>query len=408
MELCLVGDDQTLIKFVSDTVARAGVDCAVARVLTTVSAESEIRDLASRGLLIVLYCSRSFTTEDLAAIRLLAAIRSDRVRLVAVGSVSDPNLILRIIRNGAVDVLDVNQRFEQELGAVVERLKSVPTEAPASARLYSVVGTVGGVGASFLACNLSVAMAQSGQNCRLLDLHLRGGDQAKLLQAAPRHNLASLAPKFQHLDAAMFEQSLSEHPTGLRLLPGPEPFSDFRQCTPQLVQKVIQLARAGCSHVIVDLEDAEHAEQARTLASSDQTILVLRPDLISLYRTQRTLEFFKQSQVPLDRVLLVANRVGQPGQLSLRRMAEVLEMPINCQIPEDVSAVNESFNLGIPLVQSKPSAKISRAITSLANQLLGIEPARAGAAWLARMAASLSFAGPKPAVLEVTPNVRLG
>jgi pilus assembly protein CpaE len=392
MEILVACDDQALATSVRDSLARAGVECAASRVLTTDSAEAAIRASCGRLSIVVLFCSRRFCPEDLKAIKELSVAGGDRARLVAVGPITDPNLILRVIRGGAMDVLDINSRFDKELIEIIGRLKAVPVQSKPPGKLFSIVGTVGGVGASLLACNVAVALAHSGHACGLLDLHLRGGDLAKLLQTTPRHNLSSLATKAQQLDAAMFEQSLIEHESGVRLLPSPEPFGDYRQCTPQLIQKVVQLARGSCSVVLADLEDAEHAEQVRTLASSDQIIIPLRPDLISLYRTQKFLAYLTRAQVPRDRISIVANRVGQPRELAVARMAEVLEIPIVCQIPDDPTTVNTSVNVGIPLVMSMPNTKIARSILYLAERLLGAEQVKNGVAergWLTYVRSSV-------------------
>jgi pilus assembly protein CpaE len=411
MDILVTGDDQALAASVRDSLARAGVEGVAPHVFTRDSAEVEIRESCSRVAIAVLFCSRSFSPEDLAAIKDLSLAGCNRASLIAVGPIADPNLILRAIRSGAIDVLDINSRFDKELLEIIGRLKAVPVKAKAPGKLFSIIGTVGGAGASLLACNLAAAFARGGQKCGLLDLHLRGGDLAKLLQTTPRHNLSSLATKAQQLDAVMFEHSLIEHESGVRLLPSPEPFSDYRQCTPQLIQKVLQLARASCSVVLADLEDAEHAEQVRTLASSNQIIIPLRPDLVSLYRTQKFLAYLTRAQIPRDRISIVANRVGQPRALSVTRMAEVLEMPIEHQIPDDPSAVNTSVNVGIPLVTSTPNTKIARCIAQLAEQLLGTEPEKKDSperSWLAAMRSSVWLFGTRSNKALTTTNAHAG
>jgi pilus assembly protein CpaE len=379
VEVIIASNNQVLAARVRDALSKAGIECSLTGVLSHDSAPAAVMARPAGTLTAVLFCSQAFSADDVATVKQLAAAAGDGTRVVAVGPVSDPNVVLRIIRNGAIDVLDVNDRFDSEVAELFERFKSARTESKATGKLLTVVGTVGGSGASLLACNLAVAIAQQGRTCELLDLQMRGGDQTKLLQVAPLHNLSSLATKIQQLDASMFEQSLIRHESGVRLLPSPEPFTDYRQFSPQVIQKVLTYARASCEYVVVDLEDAEHAEQVRTLAVSDQIIMPVRPDLISLYRTQKCLEYLTRAQVSREKISIVANRVGQPRELPVARMAEVLEMPIVCQIPDDAAAVNTSVNLGVPLILSAPTSRSSRCILQLAEHLTSAEPAADGA-----------------------------
>ena len=391
VETIIAANDHAVASRVRDALARVGIDCSMAGVLSHESAQAALRTNRPRTATIVLFCSQAFSAEDLAAVKQLSAAGGERARLIAIGPVKDPNVIIRVIRSGAVDVLDMDNRLEDELPGVIERLRAASAEVAPPGKLLTVVGTVGGVGASVLACNIAATIAQKGRSCELLDLHLRGGDQAKLLQVTPRHNLSSLATKTQQLDAAMFEQSLIQHDCGVRLLPSPEPFTDYRQCTPQLIQKVVQFARASCAYVVVDLEDVEHAEQVRTLASSDHIIVPVRPDLTSLYRTQKCLDYLARAHVDRDRITVVANRIGQPRELPVTRMAEVLETSIVVQIPDDPAAVNTSVNLGVPLVLSAPHARSARCLVHLTEILIGEAepPGTNGNGWLAKVRSSV-------------------
>ena len=169
MELINVAcDDQALPQHpVRDSLARAGVECAASRVLSIDSTEAAIRDSRGRLAIVVLFCSRSFSAEDLAAIKELSAVGNDRARLVAVGPITDPNLILRVIRSGAMDVLDINSRFDKELSEIIGRLKAVPVQSkPAIGQLFSVVGTVGGAGSQPVGVQPGRGTRAGGHACR--------------------------------------------------------------------------------------------------------------------------------------------------------------------------------------------------------------------------------------------------
>ena len=192
---------------------------------------------------------------------------------------------------------------------------------------------MGGAGASLLSVNLAAALAQIEKTCGLIDLQLRGGDLATLLKSNPRHTLLSLASKAQQLDRAIFDQSLIKHESGIHLVASPEPFTDYRQISPQVIQKVVQFARNSYPNVVVDLEDAEHSEQVRTMATSDRIILPLRLDFVSLCRAKKCIDHLLQSKIDREHIILVANRTGRAKELPLNRVVEVLGLPVEHRIP---------------------------------------------------------------------------
>jgi Flp pilus assembly CpaE family ATPase len=135
---------------------------------------------------------------------------------------------------------------------------------------------------------------------------------------------------------------------------------------------------------VVDLEDCEHPGQVQTLAASDGIVLIMRPDILSLYRTKKCVEFLQQSNVQRDRLYLVVNRVGQPKQITLSQIESTLGIPIAARLPDDPAAVNCSVNLGIPLVQATPDAPIGKSIAELANHLIGVQPPARSPSWTKR------------------------
>jgi pilus assembly protein CpaE len=277
----------------------------------------------------------------------------------------------------------MDDRFEEELRGLIERIHMSSTGWARTGRLFTVVAAVGGTGASVLAVNLAAVVAQREQRCGLLDLHWRGGDLGTLLNSNPRHTLLSLAAKADQLDRTMLEQSLVRNDCGICLLASPEPFSDYRQIRPELVQKVVQLARASFATVIADLEDCDHVDQVRTLAASDRIVVPLRLDFVSLFRTRKLLSHLTSAGVDHANIILVANRVGQPRELPLRQVQKVLELPVRFQIPDEPTALKESINLGVPFVTSWPKSKAAVAITSMADWLLGVPDERKVSRWMA-------------------------
>jgi pilus assembly protein CpaE len=122
-------------------------------------------------------------------------------------------------------------------------------------------------------------------------------------------------------------------------------------------------------YLVVDLSHSFLETMAPMLMQADQIVLVLRLDFTSLRNTRRVLEHLEQNGIPRDRILVVANRYGRPGELSATEAQTALGFQIAHYVIDDPKNVNRANNQGIPVVKYAPSAKVSRQLTELALTL---------------------------------------
>ena len=384
MKIYIAGDTTTLTKSIEAAIARLGVDCKSSCIVSTECAATAVAAEVVSEPAIVFFACAEFSGEGLRLLQELCARKHADVKVVAVGKGLTPATILQAVRAGAVDCLDVVQDFDKDLANSVVRVKAISQNAAGIGRLFTVIGSTGGNGASVLAVNLAVAMAQRQERCGLLDLHVRGGDLAALLKCDPLYTILSLAAKCEQLDRDMFAQALTEHESGVSLLASPEPLCDYKAIRPELIQRAVHLARGMFETVIVDLEDCEHPGQVQTLAASDAIVLVMRPDVVSLHRAKHYLQFLLKSGVSQDHIFVIVNRVGVPKELELAQIEPVLGVPVAHQLREDAATIMSSVNLGIPFVLTSPHAPVSRSIAALADALLGTKPYQTVPTWTRR------------------------
>jgi pilus assembly protein CpaE len=373
MEAIITCSHQSIADTIRVALHNVARECSVSDVPPENIRQISGANLNRRSPLVVFFGSTQFTADELLTLEQLCAADRQNIKVIAVSQGSRPDVILKTIRCGAVDYLDLSENLEDELRTLLVRIHHAQDGDSCGGRLITVLSPAGGTGASLLATNLAAVLAQRQPYCGLFDLQLRGGDLAIMLKSNPRHTFLSLASKTQQLDRAMFDQSLIKHPCGIHLLASPEPFSDYRQISPQLIQKVLQLARSSYPNVVVDLEDAEHTEQVQTLAQSTHIIIPLRLDFVALHRAAKCIDHLVQAKVARDHITLVANRTGRPKELPLKRVAEVLGLPIEHSIPDAPSAVNASFNIGVPLVVEFPKTPAAMSIVRLADALMGVQ-----------------------------------
>lgn len=287
--------------------------------------------------------------------------------LFVVGPTTDSKIVLRAMREGAREFLD-QADLAQELTAALERLK-VAESGLHSAKTIVLLSPSGGTGCSTLAVNLATVLAQQGGGCILLDLAMKFGDLASLLDLKPVHTSADLCRNVTRIDQSLLERSLVRHSSGLSLLAAPAQISDVSHVAWEGIRQILSLASDMARYIVVDLGDSFLESMAPMLMQADQIVLVLRLDFTSLRNTRRVLEHLEQNGIPRDRILIVANRYGRPGELSDSEAQTALGFLIAHFVIDDPKNVNRANNQGIPVVKYAPSAKVSRQLTELAVSL---------------------------------------
>ncbi len=368
--------DATSIKL--REVLRAKVDPQGPTVATFADVERRLSHLQPEMLVVVLTPEPELGIEIVAKSRRLMA-----GYILAVGHASEPKLILRALRDGADHYVD-EAELETELDVVLPRLGHKGDSATPAGRIIALLGSSGGSGSSTLAVNTATVLAKDHGRCGLIDLKPGRGDLATLLDLKPAFHLADLCINAARLDRAMFEKLLVRHASGVQLLAAPQVFADTRLVTSQGVSQALLMARQLFAHVVVDLEDCFHEEQVLTLRQASVILIVSRLDFTSLRNIRRILERLREDDIPTDRVRMVINRYGQPGELPAQEAEEALGGKLAYYVPDDPKTVNKANNAGIPVVLHSPSAKVSLALSQLARTVLerrkneGAVPAFAG------------------------------
>jgi pilus assembly protein CpaE len=198
---------------------------------------------------------------------------------------------------------------------------------------------------------------------------------ALLLKLRPDHTVCDLITQSQQVEHSMFQRALTQHDSGIRLLAGPQIFTDLRNVDPRVCQEVLSSAQACYPFVIVNTEDIQHEEQIRALATSDRVLVALRLDLVSLYRAKHYIDFMLKNDVAPEHLHVVAMGTGRPGELPLAAVKKALRVShVHC-VPDDPETITVSINVGNPLVLEAPKTKIAQAITKIVVEITGMTAA---------------------------------
>lgn len=372
MRSLVASDDQFLSSQVRELLLRLGHDCPPTNVVPLESAVATINFLsepAGRGGPAA-GPENIFVTLSPSAERSLTVLRDLRraahdAHIFVVGPTTDARLAIRALREGADEFLD-QADIQNELTSALDRLKS---ESGAVGRMVAILGPSGGCGASTVAVNVAVALAQKNGACGLLDLKLASGDLASPLDLKPNYTIADLCQYAERLDRSLLEGALLKHACGVQLVAAPGKRTDLPRVTIEGVKQVLNVSRLVFPFVVADVDHSYGAEQAAVLTASDLIVLVMRLDFLALRNMRRTLEYLEELTVPKDRIRIVVNRFGQPGELPAAKVEEALSAKICSFLPEDPKTVNRATNHGQPVVLEAPKAHISRGLVELAASL---------------------------------------
>lgn len=365
MTAFIASDDQPAAARVRDILLCEGLDCTASSVSSLNQASERVTQVQPELIVVTLFPDPD---RALAAIAHLHAQIAQPI--LAVGPLGDSRLVLRALRAGASDYVDVSDLEAELRNVLTRRLAEIPGRAQPG-QVIAVLAPSGGSGSSTVATNVATVLARQYKKALLVDLKLHAGDLAALLDLKPTHTLGDLCLNASRMDRSVFEQTLVLHSSGVHLLAPPRNLADVSLVTADAVRQAIHLGRALFPYVILDLDHSFAPEQVQALRLADKVVLVLRLEFACLRNTRRTLDYLAQLGISPERVALVANRYGQAKEVPAAKAEEALGLKIAHYLPEDPKSVNRANNNGIPVVLESPWAKISRNLTRLAQSVNG-------------------------------------
>jgi pilus assembly protein CpaE len=289
----------------------------------------------------------------------------------------DTSVLAEALRSGMREV--VEERDLTGLGSAVGRAahiwealsgSAVASTGTHAGKAITVFSPKGGVGKTTIAVNLALALAGHGKKrvC-LVDLDLGFGDVAITLQLFPARTLADAVPMETGLDIGLLETLLTPHQDEMFTLVAPvQP--DARDSIPAaLIGKVLRLLKGSFDYVVIDTSPSFDAHVLAAFDETDELVLVTTLDVPTLKNVKIAAETLDLLNFPKSQRHLVLNRADEKVGLSTGEVESTLGMKVSEAIPTS-SQVPNATNSGEPIVAGLPRHPVSRAISSLASQLV--------------------------------------
>ncbi len=365
MEIAVVHDNEMMATRVRQALGVAGWNCPSGHLVGLDRAETYLVR-ARPGLVIVV--TGGDPSSVVAKLRRLAT-----GPLIAVGPVSDPRLVLAVLRAGAVDFVDEDD-IESDLPAAIERLDSSRDRPTAPGRFLAVLAPSGGSGASLIAVNLAVAMARAHGTSLLVDLKPRSGDLAAMLDLKPTHTLPDLCSVVERIDRTLMEGTLAKHASGVHLLASARSYALPTPASAEGLATVLELGVALFPRVIADVPSDLGDESIAALAEADAILIAIRLEFNALRNAKGMIDHLERHEIDPGRIVLVGNRRGQPREIPPATVEEALRRKFLATLPDDPKAALASLNNGTPVLIENPRSYLAKALAGLATSLDALPP----------------------------------
>jgi pilus assembly protein CpaE len=253
--------------------------------------------------------------------------------------------------------------FGKEAAASAEKKPHQP------AKVVTFFSAKGGVGKTFIASNIAVALAQQTKSKVVLaDLDLQFGDVAVMLQLTPERTIYDVISSMERLDADLMEGFLTSHSSGLKTLLSPVQPNQADAISGKHILKIMEVLRGMSDYLLIDTSSSFNDNVLAVLDSSDEIYLVATMDVPSLKNTKLSVHMMDMLQYPKEKMSLVLNRANSKVRLTPKDVERALEMKPVASIPSDI-IVPLSVNKGIPLVLDLPRSGVSRSLFQLVDYL---------------------------------------
>jgi pilus assembly protein CpaE len=292
-------------------------------------------------------------------------------KVIIIGSANDVavyrGLILRGVSDYAVAPLD-----PLSIISLVSRVYR-DSETSRFGRVLAFIGASGGTGSSTIAQNVASTIARSyASSVIFADLDLPFGTAGLGFDLNPDVNISDALSDGDRLDDILLERLLTKHHEHLQVLTAPASLDQSHDLTEDAFERVLDVAQANASFVVVDVPHVWTPWVKKVLFSADEVVISALPNLASFRNVKSLLDLLRKARLNDEPPKLVLNQIGVPRRAEIKpdHFAEGLKIkPIAC-IPFDIS-VSTAGNNGQMIADVAPKSAVSKSVINIAEKITG-------------------------------------
>jgi septum site-determining protein MinD len=240
------------------------------------------------------------------------------------------------------------------------------------ARTIVIFSTKGGVGKTLIATNLAVTLARDQlKRACLIDLDLQVvGDMARMLDISPQKAMVDLINLLKKQPQAVRKDDFLSRPSaGVDFLSGVLRPQQSPHLDASNIKDIFSLLDKDYDYIVVDAGKSFSDVFVETLSQANLILLVVTPDILSIYQTKWALDTLQFLHFPLSMIKIILNRAESASSISWQEVKVSLPADIIAWIPSEGKVTGLAVNRAIPVVLDSPRTKIAQAIKKFGRQL---------------------------------------
>jgi pilus assembly protein CpaE len=354
---------------------------AIRRGDVTTAARTLEHDATPHALLVDI----SGIEDPIAALEQLASVCTPDVRVLVVGERADIGFYRQLTRDLCIAEYLCKPLTRDSISRLFapHLLGGEAEAARLGGHVVAVCGVRGGVGATTVAVNLALQLAETGRgHVALLDMHLRGGTCGLLLGLRPGAGLRVVLEEPERVDALFLDRVAIPVEDRVQLIAAEEGLETQPAPTEEGVRRLLELLQHRFNQVVIDLPMPPGPAERIVLAAARHVALVMGPDIAGVRDAIAARKLVGPGAA--SRVMTVLNRAGQAGTLKAKLVEEGLGAAPDVVIPDLPTQIPRANNLGKPALRE--SAVLRRALAPLTQEIVAVrgEPV-AGPSLLGRL-----------------------
>jgi pilus assembly protein CpaE len=285
--------------------------------------------------------------------------------IAVVDPANDPAIVVKAMRAGATQVVPLPLGSD-DFHAAMECIAVQYGLAAGHARMFAIAGATGGCGTTSIALNLAYEIAYSRHiHSILLELSLRMGVVASLLNVQPKRTTADLLANPDGIDSFLVRQSLTQVMEDFDILSGPCEAISSTAIRPEDILKLIKCAEPLATAIVLDIPCTYDDAYFHSLAAVDQRILIAEQSVSSVRGVRMVCDALGR-----ERPTVIVNRYNPTlSGFSVDKLRDILQLPHIYTVADDPAMAAAADN-GRPLRVQAPRSKALANILGIMDELL--------------------------------------
>lgn len=256
--------------------------------------------------------------------------------------------------------------------SVIHRENALKVKKQSSlGKVITIFSTKGGVGKTFIATNLAIALKkETGKRTVLVDLDLDFGNAALALNIMPKFTLSDVVDDIKNIDQDLIESYLLLHESGINILPANAKPQITEFINAEHIQVILRALQKIFDYIIIDMPARFYEPVNPAFVIADNLFIVTTPEVTSIRNIKSALNTLKDLNYPKSKIRIILNRADSRGLIKAKDVETTLNQDIYGSINFDYKTAITSLNEGIPVVEKNIKNGMGKEFMNLAKKII--------------------------------------